>query len=274
VRIPAAFNGIVGYKATYGRYPMNGVFPLGKSLDSLGPLCRSVQDAVWIDAAMRGTAPPVIRHDSLSDISLVIPETIVFDGAEEGVVAAFEAAVARLVKSGVRVRRQAFPAFTEIFELMSTHGPIVAAEAYALHRARLSGPEAAGMDRRIVSRLRLGESIKLADYIEALAARERLIADTDAVVAPNELIAFPTVSHVAPVTAPLIEDDDLFVRTNARTLRNTLIGNFLNWCGISVPSGTGAAGMPVGFLLSALAHRDDHLLATARVLENIIRDAN
>ncbi|EJZ16360.1 amidase family protein, partial [Rhizobium sp. Pop5] len=63
VRIPAALNGIVGYKATRGRYAMEGVYPLAKSLDSLGPLCRTVKDAVWIDAAMRGlTAPEIVER--------------------------------------------------------------------------------------------------------------------------------------------------------------------------------------------------------------------
>jgi aspartyl-tRNA(Asn)/glutamyl-tRNA(Gln) amidotransferase subunit A len=270
VRIPAAFNGIVGYKATRGRYSMKGVFPLAKSLDSLGPLCRTAQDALWIDAAMRGRAP--VREDiSLSDIALVIPQTVVFDDAEDGVVTAFDAAIARLKGAGVRVRYQAFPAFTEIFDLMARHGPLVTAEAFSLHRERLFGPEAERMDRRVVARARLGEKITLSDYLRMLAARERLIEDVANAVGPQAFIAFPTVAHVAPPIAPLIEDDDLFARTNAKTLRNTLIGNLLDWCGISIPCGCGDADMPVGFLLSGLANQDDRLLAASIKLEQIVR---
>jgi aspartyl-tRNA(Asn)/glutamyl-tRNA(Gln) amidotransferase subunit A len=154
---------------------------------------------------------------------------------------------------------------------MARHGALVTAEAFALHHARLAGPEAEHIDRRVVARLRLGERTTLVDYLATLEARERLIDEMEAMVGRGEMIAFPTISHVAPLTAPLIEDDDLFVRTNMKTLRNTLIGNFLDWCGVSIPCGESAAGMPVGFLLSGLRNTDDGLLTGARALEEIIR---
>lgn len=271
IRIPAAFNGIVGYKATRGRYSMRGVFPLAKSLDSLGPLCRTVQDAVWVDAAMRGLPAPEIRRGNLEGLSIVVPTTMVFDGAEDGVVSAFEAALGRLQRAGAHVRRQPFPAFERIFETMARHSPLVTAEAYALHRDRLEGPQATMMDRRVVARARVGQKISLSDYIATLHAREALIAEIAACVGPNELIAYPTVALVAPLTAPLVDDDALFVETNARTLRNTLIGNFLDWCGVSLPCGSDDAGMPVGLLLSAQPHHDAHLLSMALSAEAVVR---
>jgi aspartyl-tRNA(Asn)/glutamyl-tRNA(Gln) amidotransferase subunit A len=272
VRIPAAFNGIVGYKATRGRYPVKGVYPLARSLDSLGPLCRSVEDAIFIDAAMRGELPPArTSRPDASDISIVVPETVVFDGAEAEVVAAFERAIERLTKAGVKIRRQAFPAFETLFQIMARYGALVTAEAFALHHERLAGPEAGQIDRRVVARLRLGERTTLVGYLAILDARERLIGEVEAMIGQNEIIAFPTISHVAPLTAPLLEDDDLFVQTNMKTLRNTLIGNFLDWCGVSIPCGEGAAGMPVGFLLSGLRNTDDNLLGVARMLEGTIR---
>lgn len=271
IRIPAAFNGIVGYKATRGRYSMQGVFPLAKSLDSLGPLCRTVQDAVWIDAAMRGRTAPDIRRADLSGLKLVIPETIVFDDAEPGVVAAFEAAVSRLEKAGARVKRRAFPIFAEIFEITARHGALVTAEAFALHKARLEGPEAARMDQRVVARTQLGEKTTTADYIAIADARQRLIAAFTDNLEPGELVIHPTLPHVAPPIAPLLADDDLFFKINGRTLRNTSIGNFLDGCGVSIPCGTGDAGMPVGFLLSGLRNGDEHLLSVALSAEAVIR---
>jgi aspartyl-tRNA(Asn)/glutamyl-tRNA(Gln) amidotransferase subunit A len=271
VRIPAAMTGIVGYKATRGRYSMKGVFPLAGSLDSLGPLCHTAQDAVWADAAMHGLTAPVIRRADLADLSIVIPETIVFDEAEAEVVAAFEAAISRLEAAGVKIRRQPFLSFSEIFDLMARHGALVTAEAYALHRERLAGPEAARMDHRVVARTRLGEKITVSDYIALLAARDRLIHETVESLKAGELIAHPTVPHVAPPVDPLLADDDLFFKANAKALRNTLIGNFLDFCGVSIPCGLGAAGMPVGFLLSAPHHQDDRLLSAALAAEAIIR---
>ncbi|MDB5523978.1 MAG: gatA [Rhizobium sp.] len=272
IRIPAAFNGTVGYKATRGRYSMQGVYPLSKSLDSLGPLTRTVQDAVWIDAAMRGLTASEVQRGSLAGVSLVVPDTIFFDDAEEGVVSAFEAALARLSAAGAKVRRQAFPLFIELFDLMAKHGPLVTAEAYALHHDRILGADAADMDRRVVVRARLGEKTSMASYIEILNARERMIASMAKSIAPGEILVSPTLPHVAPPIAPLVADDDLFVKTNGKTLRNTLIGNFLDWCGVSIPCGTGDAGMPVGLLLSGLPDADEHLLSVALAADETVRD--
>jgi aspartyl-tRNA(Asn)/glutamyl-tRNA(Gln) amidotransferase subunit A len=271
VRIPAAFNGIVGYKATRGRYPMGGVFPLARSLDSLGPLCRSVQDAIWVDAAMRGlTVAPQIKPTPIRGLDLVIPDNIVFDGAEAGVIAAFEQSVEWLIAEGASVSRITIPAFDEILALMAKHGTLVTAEAFALHRERLAGPEANEMDRRVVVRTRLGETITVSDYLAILDERERLIAEVDRLLG-DSFIAFPSVAHVAPPIGPLEANDDLFFATNGKTLRNTMLGNFLDWCGVSIPCGTGDADMPVGFLLSAIGGRDEALLAAALSTEAIIR---
>ncbi|MBB3393772.1 MULTISPECIES: amidase [unclassified Rhizobium] len=270
VRIPAAFNGIVGYKATRGRYPMAGVYPLAKSLDSLGPLCRTVQDAVWIDAGMRGAAAPAIVAQPLKGLDIVIPDNVVFDGAEAGVVASFETAVDWLAAEGASISRIKIPAFDELLALMAQYGALVTAEAFALHRERLAGPQAADMDHRVVMRIRLGEKTTLANYLAILDKRERLIGDVERLVG-DSFVAFPSVVHVAPPIAPLQADDDLFFATNGKTLRNTLLGNFLDWCGVSIPCGTGDADMPVGLLLSALGKRDEALLSAALSVEEVIR---
>ncbi|TXI08683.1 MAG: amidase [Rhizobium sp.] len=270
VRIPSAFNGLVGYKASRGRYSMAGVFPLATSLDSLGPLCRSVQDAVWIDAAMRGRFVPEIEHAEPAALSVVVPTNIVMDDVENGVLAAFEATLGRLSAAGVRIRRASFPAFDRLLQVMAEYGPLVTAEAFALHHRRLAGPEAKAMDRRVVARTRLGEKTTLVGYLETLRIREQLIEEVAASLGPDEFIAYPTVAHVAPALAPLEEDDELFLKINGRTLRNTALGNFLDWCGVSLPCGRGEAGLPVGFLLSAPRNHDERLLAGALALEDIV----
>nr|WP_295981263.1 amidase [uncultured Agrobacterium sp.] len=271
VRIPAAFNGVVGYKASRGRYSMRGVYPLAKSLDSLGPLTRTVQDAVWVDAAMRGKATADVARASLSGLSLVVPETVFFDGIEDGVAAAFEQAVERLVRVGASVRRQAFPIFSELFDLIRQKGALVTAEAFALHKARLEGADAARMDPRVVARTKLGANISMPDYIAILEARERMTAAFSGMVGGHELLVSPTLPHVAAKVAPLIDDDDAFFAMNAKTLRNTQIGNFFDLCGVSIPCGTGEAEMPVGLLLSGLHGTDDHLLGVAMAAEEIVR---
>ncbi|WP_421577706.1 amidase family protein [Shinella sp. M31] len=126
------------------------------------------------------------------------------------------------------------------------------------------------MDPRVVKRTLLGENISLADYVETLAAREWLTAAFEATLGPGELVLCPTLPHVAPRLQPLLENEDLFFQMNGQTLRNTLIGNFLNWCCVSLPCGTGTDGMPVGFLVSAPKHNDDRLLAASSALEALL----
>ena len=271
VRIPAAFNGVVGYKASRGRYSMRGVYPLAKSLDSLGPLTRTVQDAVWVDAAMRGKATADVARSSLSGLSLVVPETVFFDAVEDGVAAAFEQAVERLVRAGASVRRQAFPIFSELFDLIRQKGALVTAEAFALHKARLEGADAARMDPRVVARTKLGANISMPDYIAIIEARERMTAAFMGMIGKDELLVSPTLPHVAAKVAPLVDDDDAFFAMNAKTLRNTQIGNFLDLCGVSIPCGTGEAGMPVGLLLSGLHGMDEYVLGVAMAAEEIVR---
>jgi aspartyl-tRNA(Asn)/glutamyl-tRNA(Gln) amidotransferase subunit A len=271
VRIPAAFNGIIGYKTSGRRWPMQGAYPLSHTLDTLGVLCLSVLDAVLVDAAARGLAAPDIRRGNVRDLRLIVPTNVVFDECEPAVVANFESALNRLEVAGAHIERRALSVLDEILALNAQHGPIVNAEAYALHRERVEGSAAAQMDRRVASRIRLAAATTLTAYIAIMEARGRLVAETAAMLEEGWFVACPTVAHVAPSIDALEVDDDLFARTNMRTLRNTQLGNFFDWCGISIPNGTDVQGMPTGFLLSGGPGRDDHLLAVAMSAEGLIR---
>ena len=269
VRIPAAFNGIVGYKASSGRYSMQGVFPLSHSLDTLGVLCISVADAVAVDGALRLAPLAKIRPATLVDVHLVVPTNVVFDDCEPAVLANFEAALQRLEQAGAVIERRRIAAFDEIMALMAQHGAIVTAEAYTLHRQRLEGPAAARMDQRVVARVRLGAIISAASYQAVLQARQRLIAQAAADIG-NSLVACPTVARTAPSIAALEADDALFVATNIRTLRNTMLGNFLDWCGISLPNGADGDGLPTGLMLCGVHGADDRLLAIAQTAQPVV----
>ncbi len=269
VRIPAAFNGIVGYKSTTGRYPMDGVFPLSVTLDSLGVLCRTVVDAALVDAAMRGVALTDLRPTPPAALRILVPTSVVFEGCDAAVVDHFEAAIGRLQAAGATIERFPFPHFNRVIEFNERYGAIVAAEAYALHLERVEGSDADLMDRRVVARTRLAASITMANYARALQARRTLIelATRDL---GGRLVAYPTIAHTAPRIADLEADDAQFARMNAKTLRNTALGNYLDWCGISLPSGVDRAGLPTGFLLSGAPGRDDELLRAALGCERVI----
>ena len=269
VRIPAAFTGVVGYKSSGGRYPMDGVFPLSKTLDTLGVFTRTVSDAILIDAAMRGFPPKALTPPPIDGVRFVVPTSVVLDDCEDGVIANFEASLSALKEAGAVIERKPFAIFDEIAALNAKLGPIVAHEAYALHRERLAGPTAERMDRRVVARLSAAAKLDSSGLPKLLEARDSLIKRAIA-ACDGALVAYPTVAHVAPEIAQLESDDDAFVRTNAKTLRNTMFGNMLDWCGVSLPNGLGQDRMPTGFLLSGMPRGDDQLLATAIIVEKIV----
>lgn len=270
VRIPASFNGVVGYKSSTGRYPMAGVFPLSRSLDTLGPLAHEVADCVLFDAVMRGRASTPTGPAPLSAIEIIVPQTLVFDGCDDAVGANFEAALSRLAAAGARIRHIPLTELGEIPALVARHGHVQTAEALALHWDRVNGPQAERMDARVVRRIRQARTMSAVDLLIFKAERLRLTASVAAQTG-TAFLAFPTTPNVAMPIAPLEADQELFFANNALTLRNTMLGNFLNWCGVSIPSGFDADGMPTGFLLSAVHGRDDALLSAALSVESHVR---
>ena len=269
VRVPAAFNGLVGYKPSIGRFDKQGVFPLSKTLDVPGPIAHTVQDCAWVDAALRGQPLQALKASDVSLLSFVVPINLVFDGIEPEARAAFEALVERLRAAGAQVNYRNIPAFDELAAITARHGTIAAAEAYAFHQTLVDGPEAQAVDRRVLARMARGKTMSALDLLTLQAARTRLVQECAALLGDAWMLC-PTVVHIAPLVAPLEADDELFHRVNLRTLQNTLPGNFLDLCGVSVPMGTGDAGMPLGALISGAAGRDDALLSAALGVERML----
>jgi aspartyl-tRNA(Asn)/glutamyl-tRNA(Gln) amidotransferase subunit A len=270
IRVPASFNGVVGYKSSTGRYSMDGVFPLSRTLDTLGPLANTVEDCVLVDAALRGVPTPEARHANLDGLRILVPKTVVLDGCQAAVVANFEAAIAELARAGARVERRPLPQLAAAIELVAKHGHLLGAEALHFHRKRLLGPDADRIDRRVVERIRHSERMTAVDLLEVMPTRKHLIAESEALIG-EAIIAFPTTSQVAMPVAPLEADDDLFARENMQTVRNSMLGNFLDWCGVAIPNGVDEQGMPTSLLLSATHGHDTAVLSAALSAEALIR---
>lgn len=270
VRIPAAFNGVVGYKSSEGRVDKSRVFPLSQTLDTIGPLAKTVEDCVLADMVLRGAATSAVRRADVTQLSLFVAEDVVLDGLEPAVAEAFEQSLARASDAGLRVSRGRAPEIAEAVALAGEIGTITAAEAYFEHQATVDGPDRARVDRRVVARIDKGKSMSAHGLIQLMRARAAAMKSLTARLG-GAFLAMPTAPHVAPVIAPLEADDDLFHRINLLTLRNTAIGNFLNLPGVAIPNGTDANGMPTSFLLSATGGGDTELLGAALALEAIIR---
>lgn len=270
IRIPAAFNGVVGYKTSTGHHPMEGVFPLSPTLDTLGPLAHTVEDCVLVDAVLRGLRTPQAVAADIAGLDFVIPDAVMFDDLDPAVAAAFDATAARLSAAGARVRRIALPELREAAAIIAEIGPLASVEAMVVHRDRLNTPAEALMDPRVVRRIRMGANILASDYVRLLTARSRLIAAvTDKLGAA--LLICPTTPSVAMPIAPLEADVEVFFTNNFRTLRNPSLGNFLDWCGLSIPNGADACGMPTALMICAPHGHDRALLSAGLAIETIVR---
>ena len=268
IRVPAAFNGLVGFRPSSGRLDQRGVFPLSRTLDVIGPIAHTVEDCAWVDAGLRGVAAPDIVAVEPKGLHMIVPTNLVLDDAEPETLEQFEHLLTLLQQAGVHIERRSIPALDEVQRLGEQHGTITAAEAYRWHQTIVDGPDAQLIDRRVLARLQRGRSMTASDLLVLQEARSRLIANCRELLADAWLL-MPTVVHVAPLVAPLDADDELFHRINLRTVRNTALGNFLDLCGISVPMGRGRANMPLGALVSGAAGQDDALFRVAAMLDRV-----
>lgn len=272
VRIPAAFNGLVGYKSSQGHIDKTRIHPLSLTLDTVGPLGKTVEDCVLMERALRRALVVVPRAAGLDDLTLVVPENLVFEEAQNAVVANFEAKLERLAKAGVKIERRHFDVFDAMIELSAQHGTLATAEAfYALGR-HVDGPDGAKMDRRVVSRIERGRHQTAADYIAIVETRRALNLQLGAEMEGAVFLAMPTVAITAPTIAPLDADDDVFHSTNLTALRNTMIGNYFDLPGFTLPSGVDEDGLPTGILFNAFTGHDELLMCYMQSIERVLND--
>jgi aspartyl-tRNA(Asn)/glutamyl-tRNA(Gln) amidotransferase subunit A len=265
-RIPAAFCGVVGYKPTARRVPIDGVLPLSPSMDSVGPLAPSVACCAVIDAILADEAPALPVPAALAGLRLAVPENFGLDGMDAHVSAAFDRALGVLSKAGVHIVRARFPTFDAI-PAVNAKGGFAASEAYAWHRALLA-EKGALYDPRIRFRIERGAQQSAADYLDVVGARRRLIVEFDAATRGFDALVLPTTPIVPPTIAEL-EDEREYNRQNLLILRNTAVGNFLDRCAISVPCHR-PGEPPVGLMLMGETMGDARLFSIAAAVETAL----
>jgi len=268
VRLPAALNGLVGYRPSLGRYPATGIFPLAASYDVPGPLARSLRDVQCLDRLLTGAAARPLP--ALTNLRVVLDLSVLEDARIEPAVRAnLLAAAERLARAGVSVERRARTVFADALEFLAEEGWPGALEAFALHRELLDGPEAERLDPRVRQRLERARALPDGHLARLHERRDQLRARFAAEFA-EALLLMPTVSRVAPLLTPLEADADLFAATNLELLRLTMAGSLLGAPGVSLPSGRAAQGLPTGLLLVAPAVADERLLDAATAVEALV----
>jgi aspartyl-tRNA(Asn)/glutamyl-tRNA(Gln) amidotransferase subunit A len=265
-RIPAAFNGIVGFKPTQARVPLDGGVPLSFSLDSFGPLARTVDCCAVLDAVLADEPVIPLQPRPVKGMRLAVPTTTVLDELEDAVARTFERALETLSRHGALIERIAVPEFLDAVQ-MNAKGGFAAAESYAWHRYLIAS-KGDIYDPRVASRIMRGESQSAADYIDLLGARRSLIARIAVRLAPYDAMILPTTANTPPRIADLA-DDKAFTHANLLALRNCSLINVIDGCAISLPAHR-QGDVPVGLMLAATGGADRRIFELAAGMEGVI----
>jgi aspartyl-tRNA(Asn)/glutamyl-tRNA(Gln) amidotransferase subunit A len=265
-RIPAAYNGIVGYKPTQRRVPLDGGVPLSFTLDSFGPLANSVQCCATLDAVLADEPLPTLRARPIKGMRLAVPMTVALDDLDEAVQKTFERALDRLSRAGAVIEHIEVPEFLDI-GVINGKGGFSAPESYAWHRYLIAS-KGDQYDPRVSARIMRGEGVSAADYIDLLGARRSLIARIAVRLAPYDALVMPTTANTPPKIADLA-DDKAFTTANLRSLRNCTLINMIDGCAISLPA-HGPGEVPVGLMLAAAGGSDRRIFELAAGMEGTI----
>jgi aspartyl-tRNA(Asn)/glutamyl-tRNA(Gln) amidotransferase subunit A len=278
VRVPAALCGIVGLKTTVGRISRAGVYPLCWTLDSVGPLTRSVEDAAHVYQALQGTDPRddstvgVTAHDALRGLKdgvkglrIAFGETLFFDGVEREVEKAVREAGQVFRSLGAQLAGAAVPEAAAAWA-EEKRPLLIAAEACAVNRELLD-KHLDALDRVIGPRMLTGRTLSAPDYFALLRRyaelREQVqwtLRDVDALIVPTTMVA-------ARPLAAIDVSFETYLDYNLKYHRNCGVGNILNLCAVSVPCGFTSEGLPIGLMIYAKPFEEDMALRVAYAYE-------
>ncbi len=266
-RIPAAFCGIVGFKPTSTRVSKRGAVPLSQTLDSVGPLARTVSCCAVLDSILSGGDGEDEESYPVSNLCLGVIEGYVDEKLDEAVAAAYQAALSRLSQKGVRLKPLGIPELSELPHI-NRNGGLVGAEAYAWHR-RFLETRSEFYDPWVRARFDAGRAQSAADYVDTLNHRARVIAAVRARTRFFDALVLPAV-QIVPPTIDSLQELAASNRINNLCLRNTSIANFLDRPSITIPCHAPGAA-PVGLMLMGETGQDRRLLSIARGLEYTVR---
>lgn len=260
VRIPAAWNDLVGLKTTSGQLSLKGVVPLCKKFDTVGPLCRSVEDAHALYFIMKGEPVKPLKPKKPTRVMRLT--TAAMDDMDDAVKTSFNAATQAMRDDGTDIVDVEFPLIGDVLALS---GVIFTTEAYA-EWGQVLEVEGDKMYPEILARFMSGKTHSTDSYDKAwgflnVARRQwnELVSEYDAVILPSGPIMPPNIDR-------LLNDSEYYKRANLLALRNTRIGNMLDLCVVTLPTKTPSCGV----LIMGLPNTEDTLLQTSAAIEAIL----
>ncbi|MGX5804259.1 amidase [Bradyrhizobium sp. Arg314] len=268
VRIPASLNGVVGFKPTAGRVPLTGAFPLSMTLDSIGPLARSVADCATADAVMAGEDPAALQPASLAGLRIGIPRGVLFGEMQAEVTGAFEGCIDRIGQAGARATDLSIDDLIAEMRAATRRGTIASMEGAEVHADWLATGAPVPVDPHVTGPLSRALAVPASAYIRTIRRRGELVAAMAERLETIDVLALPTVPMVAPSIAATAGDEALRDKTEGLLLRNTQVANQFGLCAISLPMpGT---KLPAGLMLVGRHGLDRRLLAIAAAVEALL----
>lgn len=241
VRIPAAWNDLVGLKTTSGRLPLTGIVPLCEHFDTVGPLAHSVEDCALLLAALEAGKPADLTGANLHGARFLVLETVALDDLRPRPAQGFEDALVRLARADARIAHGKIAAVSEAMALAAI---LFTSEAYGIWSQTIeSAPEK--MFPRILERFRSGAQFKAMDYVAAWRRLHQLRKEWAEQTAGYDAVLLPTSPILPPDAHRLMADDAYYVAENLLALRNTRIGNLMGLCALTLPTAQPSCGISI-----------------------------
>jgi aspartyl-tRNA(Asn)/glutamyl-tRNA(Gln) amidotransferase subunit A len=264
IRIPAAACGLVGFKPTLGTVPTDGVVPLSATMDHVGPICRSVEDAHLLFDVLRGASPAAPAPRSPRGVRLGLLRPFFMALVDAGIADAFERACERARAAGVEFVEASIP---HAGDIASIYLHIVLPEAAAYHAMTLE--RCADLyTSNVRLRLEMGRYILAEDYVRALRGRDVLTAEVDGALVDVDALLLPSLA----IPAPTIGAETVRIGASDEPVRNVMLRltqlfNITGHPAITVPCGATVEGLPAGAQLVGRCGADAALLSLAAALE-------
>ncbi|UDL88263.1 amidase [Mesorhizobium sp. PAMC28654] len=268
IRIPASLNGVVGFKPTARRVPLAGAFPLSGTLDSIGPLARTVAQCAFTDAVIAGEVPTALAPIGLSGLRVGIPRGVLFENTESEVAAAFEHCFGKIERAGAGISDLSIDDLIADLRAVTKRGSIAAMEGAEVHADWLAAGASVPVDPHVSGPLSRAAMLPAPLYIRSLRRRTALVAAMDERLSSVDVLALPTTPVTAPSIVSMAEDVELRDHIEGLLLRNTQVANQFDLCAISLPM-PGTA-LPAGLMLVARSGHDGHLLRVAAEVEALL----
>lgn len=262
VRIPAACQGVVGFRPTMNRYDSTGILPLAPSLDTPGPIAKDVSQVCAIDRILSDCddiGRPCSHFLGFSEDMLA--------GFSPDIKAMYERALNQLSRQGVVIERRRIDSFTRVTEAFQAHGTLVSAQAFR-SLSEFIGKRQAQLDLNVRFRLKQASAMGDADLHALMDIRHSLIPKFSEELA-GRMLLYPTLPSQPPSVAAVKRNPAIFSQENARILSVAMNAAFLNSPTISVPFGARVPGHSLS--LSAAPNCDADLLATALYFEQLFQ---